>query len=201
MKNLVYKVTNTKTGKVYIGQTTQGLVQRKREHVARFNLGERDHLLYKSMRKHGLESFIFEPLQYAQKEELDALEVQYIEKYNSYFRGYNMTSGGDNVSDETRLKIKLALTGRVITWREKINATRIANETYGKFYNILTRSGCHITIKNLERFCEINNLDVSNLHKTKTGRDCCKGYMLLKPNDYPEMEYAQVSGSGASPIL
>lgn len=158
MKNLIYKITNTVNNKVYIGQTTQGLLQRQREHVSRFNRGERDHKLYQAFRKYGIECFTFEVICYALCETyLDALEIAFITNYNSYNKGYNMTVGGDTVSKETRQKLSAIFKGRKITWYDKIVETKRKNNTLGNgsqtTYKVQNPQGAILTGENLNLFC------------------------------------------------
>jgi group I intron endonuclease len=128
MPGLVYLITNIVTGKFYVGQTRQNLPRRKGEHVYRSNLGERDHKLYRSMRKHGLENFTFEVLYECQPgDDLDTMERFFIASANSYNRGYNMTCGGDGVSAETRAKLSAKFKGRKVTWLDKVWASRRLN--------------------------------------------------------------------------
>ena len=47
------------------------------------------------MNKYGIENFIVEELCECDNEELSSYEIQYIEKYNTYSKGYNATKGGD----------------------------------------------------------------------------------------------------------
>ena len=104
---------------VYVGLTTQGIRQRWREHVCRFNLGERDHKLYQAMRKYGIANFSIEPICHVDdKKDLPDLEIFHIKKFNSFNHGYNMTCGGDIVSDKTKKKIRAKLKGRKNTWSD-----------------------------------------------------------------------------------
>ena len=61
-------------------------------------LGEKDstynYLLSRAFRKYGIENFSFEILEECSKEDLDDREIYYISKYDSYFNGYNQTTGG-----------------------------------------------------------------------------------------------------------
>jgi len=105
-KNVIYKITNLVNGKVYIGQTTQGFLQRRREHICRFNRGERDHRIYLAFKKYGFDSFSWEVIcQTTDASLLNTLEQFFIRKYNSYLKGYNCNEGGFSVSEETRRKI------------------------------------------------------------------------------------------------
>ena len=65
------------------------------------------------MKKYGIENFVFEVICECKIEELDKLEIQYIEKYNSYLKGYNCTAGGGGqhvrnkyFSEETKKKLR-----------------------------------------------------------------------------------------------
>lgn len=49
------------------------------------------------MNKYGIENFIVEEL--CDNEELSSYEIQYIEKYNTYSKGYNATKGGSILFD------------------------------------------------------------------------------------------------------
>lgn len=93
---IIYKITNTKNGKIYIGQTIHTLQYRKRQHIQCANSGNTRHL-YNAMRKWGIENFKFEQIDTATDvEELNYLETYYIVKYDSVRNGYNMSYGGDN---------------------------------------------------------------------------------------------------------
>jgi group I intron endonuclease len=185
MKNLIYKITNTINNKMYIGQTTQGLLQRQREHVSRFNRGERDHKLYLAFRKYGIDAFKFEVICVAlDASYLNELEVAFIAEYNSYDKGYNMTVGGDTVSEETRQKLSSIFKGRKITWYDKIVETKRVNGTLGNgsktTYKVQTPNGILHTGDNLNLYCKEQQIDYSNLLKTLKRTTACKGYVLLE---------------------
>lgn len=92
---LIYKITNTINGKLYIGQTIRTLEERKQQHLNNINTLNTN--IYLAMRKYGVENFKFEIVCYANNvNELNKLETYYIKKYNTVNDGYNMSYGGDN---------------------------------------------------------------------------------------------------------
>ena len=93
---LIYKVTNTITGYVYVGQTTKTLEWRKRMHYRQLSKGKHSKL-YDAMREYGVDNFVFTEICSATtKDELNALEKYYIAKYNCINAGYNKQVGGSN---------------------------------------------------------------------------------------------------------
>lgn len=92
----IYCITNLINGKQYIGKTTYSVTKRFQEHC-RDSKKERceKRPLYNAMNKYGIENFIVEELCECDNEELSSYEIQYIEKYNTYSKGYNATKGGD----------------------------------------------------------------------------------------------------------
>lgn len=215
MMNQVYKITNQVNGKAYIGITTNGAKQRWSEHRSRFNLGERNHKLYQAMRKHGIGNFSIEVINNAQNaSELPALEIEYIKKFDSFNNGYNMTCGGDVVSEETREKLRKIFTGRKITWYDKIAASRRKNGTItggiiwkGEHpqvseYQVKYPDGHEERIRNLRAFCRANNLSHCLMLATLKGmQHHHKGFVLLaRFNDYRGSEYSQAAGNGGYPV-
>lgn len=97
----IYKITNRLNKKIYIGVTGRVVTERWGAHCqhalntrsAKFNR------MQKAIRKYGKTNFDLEIIAQADsKGESWALEIHYIEKYNSYYKngfGYNMTLGGE----------------------------------------------------------------------------------------------------------
>jgi group I intron endonuclease len=96
VKMYVYKITNSVNSFVYVGLTKREPQKRWKEHL--YLAKKSDRRLYKAMRKHGVENFKFEVVAYLK--ELDnenllfEIEKEYITKNNSYWFGYNDTTGG-----------------------------------------------------------------------------------------------------------
>ena len=110
----IYCITNNINNKVYIGQAIK-LRKRLLVHV---NYKEDSTPLYKAFSKYGIENFEFTILEEFEgkdyneiKKKLDELEIYYINKYDSYNKGYNQTLGGDGgilgykMTDEQKRKI------------------------------------------------------------------------------------------------
>lgn len=94
MTGIIYKITNTVNGKVYIGKTLETMEKRWKEHQkdsARFI----DRPLYRAMNKYGIEKFTIEIVEEPEVKTLSQRECYWIEYYNSYHFGYNATLGGD----------------------------------------------------------------------------------------------------------
>jgi len=111
----IYKFTNKINGKCYIGKTAC-LKRRLREH--KHETCKKDTAFGKALRKYGYYNFELEILITIRRindkkklnKILDNLERYYIDKYNSYNLGYNLTKGGDGSlefhhSEETKRKM------------------------------------------------------------------------------------------------
>lgn len=86
----VYKITNKKNKKSYIGITTRNPKKRWKEHLSA------DTYLGRAIRKYGDGNFSFKELDKASSlNELVELEKGYIKLFNSYRNGYNQNQGGD----------------------------------------------------------------------------------------------------------
>lgn len=93
----IYKIENKINGHCYIGQSTD-ILRRWRNHKTvanNENHEDKEYPLYRAIRKYGIENFDFSILEECKVEELNEKELYYIQKYNSYFNGYNQTIGGN----------------------------------------------------------------------------------------------------------
>jgi hypothetical protein len=93
----VYRITNLRNGKIYIGVTKCSIAKRWREHRSGAKRGVTG-LLYDAMRKHGTEGFRIEVVYEASSlEEMLMVERGLIAQYGTINRkiGYNLTGGGE----------------------------------------------------------------------------------------------------------
>lgn len=106
---LIYKITNTVNGKIYIGQTINTLNRRWSAHKLTANDLTNTTHLYSAMRKYGIENFTIEPLAYCDTlHDLNFLEEAFIKKFDTVNNGYNILHGGNNRkhSEESISKMK-----------------------------------------------------------------------------------------------
>lgn len=105
MKCYIYFIINQLTNERYVGQTTN-FSRRKNEHFEK--LKENRHpnpKLQNVYNKYGKENFLIEKITFENlsKEELNEQEIYYIDYYNSYEKGYNLTRGGTGGDTKSKL--------------------------------------------------------------------------------------------------
>jgi group I intron endonuclease len=117
MYGIIYKATSP-VNKVYIGQTTETLAQRKRKHLISAKYGDhRGTFQCAILEFGGVNAFLWEEIDTAySKDELNQKEIYWIAHYkaNNPDYGYNLTEGGTafSPSPETRRKIGNANRGK-----------------------------------------------------------------------------------------
>lgn len=102
---IIYKITNKISGKAYIGQTRTSLSERMRRHYYVAKTQATTGIDF-AIHKYGRENFIVETICECKEEELDEKEKYYINKYNTYNDGYNLTLGGQRDNGK-KLQINL----------------------------------------------------------------------------------------------
>ena len=90
----IYKLTNLKNQKVYIGQAAD-ISERFRQHIkCGLGIDTPSNMLYTAMMKDGVENFTFEVLEECDRASLNDREKYYISFYRAQEHGYNMSRGG-----------------------------------------------------------------------------------------------------------
>lgn len=112
---IIYRYLNIESGKSYVGQTVNPK-DRFRQHL---NSNKKDwHVDYKKY-PYKYEYIVVEDN--IPEDKLDEREIYWIDYYDSYHNGYNLTEGGQGcrLSEETKKKISEATKGR-IPWNKGI---------------------------------------------------------------------------------
>lgn len=125
----IYMWTNKITGESYIGQSLD-IQKRKQQHIYDSKNGK--YPLYISMRKYGIDNFIFSILEECKPEKLDEREQFWIKHFNTYLKGYNQNWGGQNNSCGEDNSNTLLTNEDVLSIRTRIH---INNEYIKNVYN------------------------------------------------------------------
>lgn len=129
-KSGIYKITNLINNKVYIGQA-EDIYKRYNQHH-KYEYKYHKYKLYQAFIKYGLDNFKIEVVELCEPEEMNEKEIYWIQYYDSFKNGYNMTLGGQNLapnlhSPETEEKRRAT--------REKNNSLKGENHPRAKLTN------------------------------------------------------------------
>jgi len=119
---IIYKITNTKNNKIYIGQTINGLNKRWKEHIYLSKYSEIKTNLYSAILKYGVENFKIEEIDGANSQtELNYKEWLWIHKSDCLApNGYNMKEGGGSSGKYTQdIKIKISKANKKRVWSKE----------------------------------------------------------------------------------
>ena len=125
----IYKIVNNINGKIYIGQS-DNIARRWRQHRNRASFSTNDEhiVLYRAIKKYGINNFSFEVVEECSREQLNEKEKYYIKLYNSEVpNGYNLTSGG-NSSFKMKLTLEQVKEIKELLKNTNISQTEIAEK-------------------------------------------------------------------------
>jgi hypothetical protein len=104
----IYKITNRTDNKIYVGQTIQDVEARWKDHLKK---GSNCRYLKSAINKYGLDNFDFKLVCITFDNNLDDMEIKYIEQYNSLVpNGYNLRLGGNSGRHNAETKQKISET-------------------------------------------------------------------------------------------
>lgn len=140
MRGIIYKITNIKNKKVYIGQTID-FKSRIRNHKYRGIKNKKTQYISNVINKYGWDSFEVEILEICDEQNLTKREIYWVEYYNSLDKqfGYNIKIPGPHGphSKETKEKISKNNKGKhgKVTLMHKKELKSIRRRSYLKIRN------------------------------------------------------------------
>lgn len=169
MLGIIYIITNTINNKIYIGQTIQTLDARWQEHCRKScSKNEANMAIKKAIFKYGKENFIIKEIEKCDISTLDEKEIYYINLYNSYNEGYNLTKGGKNGSKPLKLNIK---------------QQQICVELYKFGFSLRDISKeFNVDKKTIKHIIEINNIETRSSRTYKLSQEDRK--LILEESSY-----------------
>jgi len=133
----LYKITNLNNDKCYIGWTGRTVEDRWVRHMKDALTHRDNRKFYNAIRKYGVDSWNVETLmEVSTIDEAKQKEIELIEKYDSYNKGYNATKGGDGnngiiMSAESNLARSIALKGKPKNY-VRMKGKKLSEETKAK---------------------------------------------------------------------
>lgn len=181
MKGTIYKITNLKNNKIYIGQTIQSIDKRIRSHKSHLKCGvHHNELLQRTYDKYGEDIFKFETIEECDIKNIDERERYWIFHYKTIDRkfGYNFENGGNVMKKHHKETIEKFIKNsrgknnklspkEVAEIKELIINGNILTEI-AKQYDVTT--DCIYRIKNLENWEYISPELNDKVFNTNTSR-------------------------------
>ena len=158
----IYKISNLKNGKVYIGQSIDIAARWRRHRVDAFSNDKAtyNYPLYRAIRKYGLENFSFDIIEECEKIQLNERERYYISLYDSVNNGYNQGFGGSNGGHFCKIS-KEQLQEIIVL----LQTTELTNTQIGNKFDISENMVCGI---NTGKHWYNDNITYPIRQKTKT---------------------------------
>ena len=128
----IYIIKNDINNHVYIGQTSRSIEIRWKEHIRQTN-----QIVNLAIQKYGVEHFWVEQIEECDDNLLDERERFWINQYNSFNDGYNVTTGGqDNQKAQTnKVQEVLNLWNKGLTVNRIVDQTKLNVETIRNYLN------------------------------------------------------------------
>lgn len=137
----IYIIKNKINNKVYIGQSVDIMCRwYAHKNSAKGKSQDSYTKIHTVMNELGIDNFYIEILEECEYSKLDEREIYWIDFFNSYKNGYNMTLGGDSNRGESN--------GRHLLTEEQVIEIRLAygnkipfREVYNKYKGIISKRG------------------------------------------------------------
>ena len=149
----IYKITNQKNDKCYIGQSVN-IYKRWNNHKAVAfcdNYDGYEYPQYRAIRKYGIDNFAFSIIELCDRNELNEKEIFYIKQYRSNVPeyGYNLDVGGYSPHYK---KLSLDKIEKII---QLLKTTSVSADEIGQLYGV---SGRTIRGINIEEYARIDGI-------------------------------------------
>ena len=158
----IYTITNKTDNKIYVGQTIGDLERRWKSHL---NPRSNCRYLQYAINKYGVDNFVFKLVCITFDNQLDDMEIKYIEKYNSLVpNGYNLRRGGNSGRHHAETKQKIT---ESLKLRYK-NGLIHSKPQLGKPHDEITKNKIGEANKGKRRSQETINKMILSRRKNKT---------------------------------
>ena len=102
----IYTIKNKTDNKIYVGQTIRDVEERWKDHLKK---GSNCRYLKSAINKYGVDNFEFKLVCITFDNQLDDMEIKYIEQYNCLVpNGYNLRLGGNSGRHNAETKQKIS---------------------------------------------------------------------------------------------
>ena len=168
----IYALRSLSTGKVLIGQTSQGFRTRFAQHYKRLKNNRHDNSYVQNhYNKYGSEDFVFEIIDEVKEvADLDAREIYWMSHYDSTNRetGFNLREGGKRglYGPELKQRVKDGIKNSDKAQSVKKNQAL----KQAKAFSLLNPLGERVDFVNLLQFCKKNNLNRGGLWRVLVGK-------------------------------
>jgi group I intron endonuclease len=148
--SIIYKITNNVNSKVYIG-VTENFTKRKREHISAAKTSHK--VLYRAMRKYGIDAFSFEIIEETSDRKRECFFISEYKSTDMNF-GYNLTNGGEGTpgfipTDEARESMRQAKLGKKLSSDHK---RKIGESGKGRVFTSETKTKISQKLKGNKNF-------------------------------------------------
>lgn len=166
----IYKIENRVNHKVYIGQSIDIETRWSAHRRCGKYHDKENYFLYQAINKYGIDSFDFTILEECNECNLDEKEIYYIQKYDSYKHGYNMTLGGKGT------------VGGNINSRNKApkNIKQFCNNDITEIAKLDKSFNVIEYYPSVQEAARQNHVEATNISKTLKGKyKYCGGYIYM----------------------
>lgn len=199
----IYKITNKINGNSYIGQSIH-IEKRIKEHKLKYNWErEKNKTLYQAFQKYGIENFSFEIIEECEPNVLDSREQFWINYYDTYNNGYNMTCGGETNYGDNHPRHRLTKED-VIIIRTRYNNKERKNIVYEDYKNRIGESGFSKIWKGetwKHIMPEVYTIENRTFHSNNTGNSGSKnGRARLTEQNVYDIRFRRKNGETLSQV-